>query len=162
MKAYYPINLPEWLGSETCCVISEKGSTEFSIPCMTGHTRLQKAGGMQKCTLPNIEITRRHPVILLRKWGKENGGHIMIQNINMAAILLYKTTNGWKKPINNPLLTLAILVYPPPKKNSEEISPQVREPGIFLLWSWILGLGIWITVQGLRNRTSDRNLESKS
>ena len=32
MKAYHPINLPEWLGSETCCVISEKGSTEFSIP----------------------------------------------------------------------------------------------------------------------------------
>ena len=93
---------------------------------------------MQKCTLPNIEITWRHPVILLRKWGKENGGHIMIQNIKMAAILLYKTTNVWKKPINNPLLTLAILVYP--KKNSEEISPQVREPGIFLLWIWILGL----------------------
>ena len=57
MKAYYPINLPEWLGGEACCVISEKGSTEFSTTCMTGHTRLQRARGIQKCTLPNIEIT---------------------------------------------------------------------------------------------------------
>ena len=57
MKAYYPINLAEWLGGEACCVISEKGSTEFSTTCMTGHTRLQRARGIQKCTLPNIEIT---------------------------------------------------------------------------------------------------------
>ena len=68
MKAYYPINLPEWLGSEACCVISEKGSTEFSIPFMTGHTRLQKAGGMQKCTLPNI---KSHDVTPLYCYGNE-------------------------------------------------------------------------------------------
>lgn len=150
MKAYYPINLPEWLGSEMCCVISEKGSTEFSIPCMTGHTRLQKAGGMQKCTLPNIEITRRHPVILLRKWGKENGGHIMIQNIKMAAILLYKTTNGWKKPINNPLLTLAILVYPKKKtKILRRFRPKLGNPGYFCSES-----GSWALESGLQFKAS--------
>lgn len=62
MKAYYPINLPEWLGDEACCLISEKGSTEFSIPCI-GHVRGFKKPerGMQKCTLPKIEITCRHP-----------------------------------------------------------------------------------------------------
>ena len=50
----------------------------------------------------------------------------MIQNIKMAAILLCKTMNGGKKPINNPLLTLAMLVYQ--KKNSEEISPHDFAP----------------------------------
>ena len=131
MKAYYPINLQEWRGSEECCVISEKGSTEFSITCMTGHTRLQKARRMQKCTCLTLKSHDVTPVILLLKRGKENGGHIMIQNIKMAVILLYKTMKGGKKPINNPLLTLAMLVYQ--KKNSEEISPHVRESGIFLL-----------------------------
>ena len=131
MKAYYPINLPEWRGSEACCVISVKGSTEFSITCMTGHTRLQKARRMQKCTCLTLKSHDVTPVILLLKRGKENGGHIMIQNIKMAAILLYKTMKGGKKPINNPLVTLAMLVYQ--KKNSEEISPHVRDSGIFLL-----------------------------
>ena len=35
----------------------------------------------------------------------------MIQKIKMEAILLYKTMKGGKKPINNPLVTLAMLVY---------------------------------------------------
>ena len=110
--------------------------------------KVQKAGGMQKCTLPNIEITRRHPVILLRKWGKENGGHIMIQNIKMAAILLYKTTNGWKKPINNPLLTLAILVYPP-KKILRRFRPKLGNPGYFCSES-----GSWALESGLQFKAS--------
>ena len=92
-------------------MISEKGSTEFSITSMTGHTRLQKARRMQKCTCLTLKSHDVTPVILLLKRGKENGGHIMIQNIKMAAILLYKTMKGGKKPINNPLLTLAMLVY---------------------------------------------------
>ena len=62
----------------------------------------------------------------------------MIQNIKMAAILLYKTMKGGKKPINNPFLTLAMLVYQ--KKNSEEISPHVKESGIFCFESGSLAL----------------------
>ena len=102
----------------------------------------------EECRNAHCLTSKSHdvaPAILLLKRGKE--------------ILLYKTMEGWKKPINNPLLTLAMLVYQ--KKNSEEISPHVRESEIFLLWIWILGFGIRITVQGIRNPTSDRDLEFK-
>ena len=151
MKAYYPINLPEWLGSETCCVISEKGSTEFSIPCLTGHTRFKKPEEYRNAhclTSKSHDVTP--PVILLRKWGKENGGHIMIQNIKMAAILLYKTTNCWKKPINNPLLTLAILVYPP-KKILRRFRPKLGNPGYFCseAGSWALESGLQFKASGI-------------
>ena len=88
-----------------------------------------------------------------------------------VAILWYKTLK-WRlycctkqRTVERSRLIILSLRWPfwcTPQKNSEEISPQVREPGIFLLWIWILGFGIWITVQGIRNPTSDRNLESKS
>lgn len=99
------------------------------------------------------------PVLLLLKRRKENGGHIMIQNIKMAAILLYKTMKGGKKPINNPFLTLAMLVYQ--KKILRRFRPMLGNRGYFSFESGILGFGIRITVQGIRNPTSDRDLESR-
>lgn len=149
MKAYYPINLQEWRGSEECCVISEKGSTEFSITCMTGHTRLQKARRMQKCTCLTLKSHDVTPVILLLKRGKENGGHIMIQNIKMAAILLYKTMKGGKKPINNPLLKLAMLVYQ--KKIQRRFRPMLGNPEYFCFESrsWALESGLQFKESGI-------------
>ena len=83
----------------------------------------------------------------------------MIQNIKMAAMLLYKTMKGGKKPINNPFLTLAMLVYQ--KKILRRFRPMLGNPGYFSFESGILGFGIRITVQGIRNPTSDRDLESR-
>jgi len=62
----------------------------------------------------------------------------MIQNIKMAAILLYKTMKRWKKPINNPLLTLAMLVYQK-KKILRRFRPMLGNPGYFCFESGILG-----------------------
>lgn len=66
-----------------------------------------------------------------------------------VAILWYKTLK-WRlycctkqRTVERSRLIILSLRWPfwcTPKKNSEEISPQVREPAIFLLWIWILGL----------------------
>ena len=150
MKAYYPINLPEWLGSEACCVISEKGSTEFSIPCMTGHTRLQKAGGMQKCTLPNI---KSHDVTPLYCYGNEVK--------KTVAILWYKTLK-WRlycctkqRTVERSRLIILSLRRPfwctPQKKILRRFRPKLGNPGYFCSesGSWALESGLQFKASGI-------------
>lgn len=105
----------------------------------------------EECRNAHCLTSKSHdvtPVILLRKWGKVNGGHIMIQ-LKMGATLLYKTIKGWKKPINNPLLTLAILVYQ--KKILRRFRPKLGNPGYFCFesGSWALESGLQFKESGI-------------
>ena len=117
----------------------------------------------EECRNAHCLTSKSHDVTPLYCYGNEVKKTVAILSYKTLKWRLYCCTK--QRTVERSRLIILSLCWPfwcTPPKNSEDISPQVREPGIFLLWIWILGLGIWITVQGLLNRTSDRNLESKS
>ena len=67
----------------------------------------------------------------------------------MAAILLYKTMKGGKKPINNPLFTLAMLLYQ--KKIQRRFRPMLGNPEYFCFESrsWALKSGLQFKESGI-------------
>ena len=82
---------PGWLGSGTCCVIQEKRSIEYFLPWK------QVAQGFKNqrnshCLTSKTNTRNnkwRHPgcIVIKKKKKQGNSSHIVIQNIEMAAIL---------------------------------------------------------------------------